>query len=92
MNSDFKPPPKGLSILAAVGGVVTAVVAIAGLQMVSNHLSKRATVVESPVPASSKTAPESSNQAIALAKLDSQSVQVPGEPVTAAQIAATKTP
>ncbi|MBD1832051.1 DUF3131 domain-containing protein [Cyanobacteria bacterium FACHB-472] len=92
MNSDFKPPPKGLSILATVGGVVTAVVAIAGLQMVSNHLSKRATVVESPVPASVKASPEFSDNAIALAKLDAQSVQIPGEPVTPAQIAATKTP
>ena len=35
MNSDFDPPPKGLSILATVGGVVTAVVAIAGLKNIA---------------------------------------------------------
>lgn len=40
MNSDFEPPSKGLSILTSVGGVVTAVVAIAGLQSWSTHLSK----------------------------------------------------
>jgi hypothetical protein len=42
MNSDFEPPPKKLSILACVGGVVTAVVAIAGLEALSNHLHKTA--------------------------------------------------
>jgi enterochelin esterase-like enzyme len=42
MNSDFEPPPKGLSILATAGGVVTAVVAIAGLQYWSSNLTKAA--------------------------------------------------
>jgi hypothetical protein len=41
MNSDFEPPPKKLSILASIGGVVTAVVAIAGLEALSNHLNKQ---------------------------------------------------
>ncbi|MBU7583527.1 MAG: hypothetical protein KAF91_11565 [Nostoc sp. TH1S01] len=31
MSSDFQRPPKGLSIFTSVGGVVTAVIAIAGL-------------------------------------------------------------
>lgn len=40
MNSDFDPPPKGLSILACVGGVVTAVIAIAILQHCSNRMNQ----------------------------------------------------
>jgi enterochelin esterase-like enzyme len=40
MNSDFEPPPKRFSILAHAGGVVTAVVAIAGLQYWSSYLYK----------------------------------------------------
>lgn len=40
MNSDFEPPPKGLSILTHAGGVVTAIMAIASLQYWSGNLSK----------------------------------------------------
>ena len=40
MNFDFDRPPKGLSILAHAGGVVTAVVAIASLEYWSSHLSQ----------------------------------------------------
>jgi hypothetical protein len=42
MNFDFDSPPKGISILAHAGGVVTAVVAIATLQYWSSHFSKTA--------------------------------------------------
>jgi Protein of unknown function (DUF3131) len=38
MSSDFKPPPLGWSILSAVGGVVTVVLAIAGLENLSIYL------------------------------------------------------
>lgn len=38
MSSDFKPPPLGWSILSAVGGVVTVIAAIAGLENLSSHL------------------------------------------------------
>jgi Protein of unknown function (DUF3131) len=35
MKSHFEPPPKGLSVLATVGGFMTAIAAIAGLEFVS---------------------------------------------------------
>ena len=38
MSSDFKPPPLGWSILSAVGGVVTVIAAIVGLENLSSHL------------------------------------------------------
>lgn len=38
MSSDFKPPLLGWSMLSAVGGVVTVVAAIAGLENLSVHL------------------------------------------------------
>ena len=38
MNSDFKPPRLGRSILASVGGIVTAIVAIGGFENLSTHL------------------------------------------------------
>ncbi|MEA5515128.1 hypothetical protein [Nodularia sp. UHCC 0506] len=38
MISDFEAPPKNLSLLASVGGVVTAAIAIAGLNWWSAHL------------------------------------------------------
>jgi hypothetical protein len=38
MSSDFKPPPLGWSILSAVGGVVTVVLAIVGLENLSLYL------------------------------------------------------
>jgi hypothetical protein len=38
MNSDFKPPPSGWSLLACVGGVVTAIALISGLQWLAHNL------------------------------------------------------
>ncbi len=38
MSSDFKPPPLGLSMLSAVGGVLTVVAAITGLENLSVDL------------------------------------------------------
>lgn len=92
MNSDFKPPPKKLSILTVAGGVVTAVAAIAGLQSLSGHLSKTASV---PTPKAS-TAPTATSDldagATAVAKLDAQSIKLPGLAVTPKEITETKTP
>lgn len=89
MNSDFEPPPKGLSILTVVGGVVTAVVAIAGLEFLSSHLSQTASIPE-PKASTSQTA--ASDGATTLAKLDEQSMKLPGLAVTPKEIAETKTP
>ncbi len=54
MSSDFQPPPKNLSILASVGGVVTAVIAIAILNGWSKQLSQAS--IEKPEISTSETA------------------------------------
>ncbi|WP_255800804.1 hypothetical protein [Acaryochloris sp. 'Moss Beach'] len=41
MNSNFEMPPKKLAFLTYLGGVVTAVAAIAGLEMLSGNLSQK---------------------------------------------------
>jgi hypothetical protein len=92
MNSDFEPPPKGLSILTIVGGVVTAVAAIAGLQHLSSNLSKTASV---PAPKASTSQAVTSNLdtgATPIAKLDAQSMKLPGLSVNPSEITETKTP
>ena len=89
MNSDFEPPPKGLSLLTVVGGVVTAVVAIAGLEFLSSHLSKTASI---PEPKASTSQTSASDGATTLAKLDDQSMKLPGLAVSPKEIAETKTP
>jgi len=78
MNSNFKRPSKGLFVLAIAGTAVTAVVAIASLK----HFSSQAKT-SSP---SLTTISESS-----VAQLDTQSVVIPGQPVTSEQIATAKT-
>ena len=52
MNPDFKPPPLGRSILASVGGVLTAVIAIASLEHLSTYLHQTdpALASQSPTP------------------------------------------
>ncbi len=92
MNSDFEPPPKRLSILAVVGGVVTAVLAIAGLEALSNHLHQTASVPDPKTSPSQIAKTEPATGATAVDKLDAQSVQLPGTPVTPAEITATQTP
>ena len=86
MKFDFKPPPKGLSILAVVGGVVTAVVAIAFLKY-SSSSSKNSSLPNLQVSPSPTTA-----SAQAVAQIDAQSLVIPGQSITSDQIAATKTP
>ena len=78
MNSDFEPPPKAWSAAATVGGVLTALVAIALLQSWSNNLTKKAST-----PATGK---------VSLATLDAKSIALPGTPVPPDQIAANPTP
>ncbi|MBW4545830.1 MAG: DUF3131 domain-containing protein [Symplocastrum torsivum CPER-KK1] len=97
MNSDFDPPPKKLSILASIGGVVTAVVAIAGLEVLSNHLDKTASVSRTTVSTAQTATPEpdtkaTNTKATTVAQLDAQSVELPGTSVSPKEIAETKTP
>ncbi|PIG93820.1 DUF3131 domain-containing protein [Gloeocapsopsis sp. IPPAS B-1203] len=80
MNSDFEPPPKMLSILACVGGVVTAIVAIAGLNSWSRHLYQTAKLPQS------DRAATASVHTIDIAALDAKSVVLPGTPVDLSQL------
>ena len=92
MNSDFEPPPKGLSILTIVGGVVTAVAAIAGLQVLSEHLSRTASVPAPKASTSQTVTSDLDAGATPVAKLDAQSMKLPGLSVTPREITETKTP
>ena len=78
MTETFEPPPKKLSILVTVGGVITAIAAIAGLEYWSNHLSK--------------TNPQATNSPsitqTSVAQLDAKSMKIPGEPIPAGELAA----
>lgn len=87
MNESFEPPPKHLSILATVGGVVTAIVAIAGLQSLSNRLNR-----EAPQASASPTPTPELSAAEKIAQMDAKSMKLPGEPVSATELAAAKTP
>ena len=89
MNSDFEPPPKGLSVLASVGGVVTAVITIALLNSWSKQLSL--TSAQKSAISTQNTSPEkkSEKQAQIVAKLDAQSVSLQGTPITKSELAAT---
>jgi hypothetical protein len=89
MNSDFEPPPKGLSVLASVGGVVTAVITIALLNSWSKQLSL--TSAQKSAISTQNTSPEkkSEKQAEIVAKLDAQSVSLQGTPITKSELAAT---
>ncbi|MDJ0733145.1 MAG: DUF3131 domain-containing protein [Nostocaceae cyanobacterium] len=93
MNSKFEPPPKWLSVFTIVAGVTTAVVAIAGL----NHLSSRLESKNSPAKVDNsqsqvvkpqvKTKPEAK-----YAKIDAQSMELPGTKVIAKELEASKIP
>ncbi|MBW4683302.1 MAG: DUF3131 domain-containing protein [Microcoleus vaginatus WJT46-NPBG5] len=78
MTETFEPPPKKLSILATVGGVITAIAAIAGLEYWSNHLSKPNPQVSNPSPANQTS----------VAQLDAKSMVIPGQPVPAGELTA----
>ena len=94
MSSDFQPPPKSMSILASVGGVVTAVIAIAILNVWSKQLSKSS--IEKPEISKSQTAARqpqkpqppvsSAKEAEIVASLDAKSVVLPGQPIPKNQL------
>jgi hypothetical protein len=91
MNSDFEPPPKGWSILAHAGGVVTAIVAIAGLNTLSSYLHKTA-FSQAGTSTVQTTKTDSSGVTATIAKLDKQSIELPGTAVTSEELSTTKTP
>jgi Protein of unknown function (DUF3131) len=90
MNSDFEPPPKNLSILATVGGVVTAVIAIAGLNSLSKHLSNTAAVQKPEISVSPSPTP--GNQTENIAQLDAKSMVLAGQPISFNELKTAKIP
>jgi Protein of unknown function (DUF3131) len=101
MSSDFQPPPKSLSILSSVGGVVTAVVAIACFNFWSKQLSQ--TAIPQPEISISQTSlqqlPQQSEPAQItpstdqeIANLDAKSVVLPGETIAPNQLTIAITP
>jgi Protein of unknown function (DUF3131) len=88
MSSDFKPLPLGWSILSALGGVVTVVLAIAGLENLSSHLhamdAKEA--LKSKVTTHKDAEMKSEQQLIA--NLDARSLSTPGVSLPPAQMSA----
>lgn len=85
MNSDFEPPPKTLSILATVGGVLTAIAAIAGLEWYSRQMPRNTT-------ANQQAQTQQISQLKGVDKIDYQNMQLPGQPVSSAELASAKTP
>ncbi|MEH2161056.1 MAG: DUF3131 domain-containing protein [Nostoc sp.] len=97
MSSDFQPPPKSLSMLATVGGVVTAVIAIAILNVWSKQLSKASmkkpemstseTVSRQLVQPKKTESPVSADKAAEIvASLDAKSVVLPGQSIPKNQL------
>ena len=84
MNENFDPPPRGLSALAIVGGILTAILAIAGLQYLSRSLEPSANNSGK----SPESATEEKTQTLnledylsALALADLKSMKLPGKPI-----------
>ncbi|WP_310424681.1 DUF3131 domain-containing protein [Chamaesiphon sp. VAR_48_metabat_135_sub] len=92
MSSDFKPPPLGWSILSAVGGVVTVVAAIFGLENFSRYLHQ----TDASLATKSKIA-TSHNDGMKpdeklLVNLDTRSISNPGVPIPPAEMSARLAP
>ncbi|WP_413173224.1 DUF3131 domain-containing protein [Anabaena azotica] len=84
MNSDFEPPPRRLSILATVGGIVTAMVAIAGLNSLSKHFAVTSTV---PNPDKSQGMKDAN-----ITSLDQKSMVLAGEGIKSEALTTAKIP
>lgn len=102
MSSDFQPPPKSLSVLASVGGVVTALIAIAILTFWSKQLShtslkeiSTSETASQQLPQPGEPAPNTpftAQEAETIASLDAKSVVLPGEPIAPNQLTIAITP
>ncbi len=94
MTSNFEPPPKSLSLLTVVAGLVTAIVVIAGLNALSNRLEQKESNASRVNDSTSQVEkPEKEKEPEArYAKLDTQSMELPGSRVTDDELKATKTP
>ncbi|BAT53826.1 hypothetical protein NOS3756_27890 [Nostoc sp. NIES-3756] len=90
MSSDFQPPPKSLSVLASVGGVMTAIIAIATLNFWSDKISQN---TQTPVISKTDTSTAKvETQAQKVAKLDTQSVALPGKAIPLSELTINKAP
>ncbi len=89
MNSDFKPPSKKLSILATVGGVVTAVVAITGLNALSQQLAITNAISKPKISASPASHP---NETETIAELDAKSMVLASQTINTNELTIAKTP
>jgi hypothetical protein len=88
MSSDFKPPPLGWSILSAVGGILTVVAAITGLENLSVYLHQTdASLVTSTKIITTKDAEMNTDEQL-VTKLDTQSMTSVGIPVPSAEMVA----
>lgn len=63
MKADFEPPPRGRTVLVSVGGVITAIAMIAGLEALSNYF-RTAPPANSTQPNTTVAAARSLNQKI----------------------------
>ncbi|TVP61147.1 MAG: DUF3131 domain-containing protein [Nodularia sp. (in: Bacteria)] len=90
MTSDFEPPSKKLSILASVGGIVTAAIAITAFNSWSEYLNRTRTAsVNTPEtsitqPISLVKEPEVDPEEVA--RLDAESLVLPGDPISPNQV------
>lgn len=95
MNPDFKPPPLGWSILASVGGLLTAIAAIVGLENLSAYLHQTDRSLTLPsVTAKAKDRNSSMDEKL-VANFDTRSLEPIGTPIPAAEMVAklpSKTP
>ncbi len=88
MSSDFKPPPLGWSILSAVGGVITVIAAIFGLENLSSHLHQTNASVTAKSPLFTPNDGAMKPQTQLGANLDDRSMTAAGVPVPPAEMLA----
>jgi hypothetical protein len=85
MNDNFDPPPRGLSALVVVGGVLTAIAGIAGLQQLSRTLD-RSVPIPTPIVQSAESQQVetllSELEVSALALADVEATELPGDPIS----------
>lgn len=93
MTTKFEPPPKFLSIFTVIAGFVTAVVAIGGLNNLSNRLEQKESTAKVSDSTSQVNKSEREKKPEArYVKLDAQSMELPGSRVTVDELKASKTP
>ena len=88
MSSDFKPPLLGWSILSAVGGVVTVVAAIIGLENLSAYLHQTDASVATPTKITTAKDGGINPDAKLVTNLDVQSMSNSGTPVPSTEMVA----